>query len=236
MGAGQEAGHRPTGGRPGARGRVAPVHDAACALPSQQQQPFGADNGEHALLPGAASSAAPSAAPSTALALPAASAAALSRHAILPSWAAPSAEAGRAASAAPLPDAVRAPLYPSVVAQLASELGEGASLREGGLAPSDARPSAPPVDPWQDAALRLGPQELPVTTVAPPVRPPEPGDTCCSGPVPSTQVVPSPDAAGAAAARGVAEYTRRQSIRDIHVSVALMNEFLQYVVCLICVC
>lgn len=161
--------------------------------------------------------------PTSMLSLPTASAATLSRHAILPSWStAESPQAGQPSSiSVPAQGSeLRQPLYPSVVAELASELGQT----------DDALPSAPSLaaDPWAGSALQLGPQEVAVSTVAPPVRPPEPGDTCCSGPIPSTQVVPAPDAVKSEN-RGVAQYTRRQSMRDVHVSVGLMNEFLQYV-------
>ncbi|KAL6775812.1 hypothetical protein ACKKBG_A18585 [Auxenochlorella protothecoides x Auxenochlorella symbiontica] len=149
------------------------------------------------------------------LRLPAASAAARSRHAILPSWQQPAEAATRDAGPGSTQTGQRAGLYPALPADLA-QLDQSTGPGSG--------PDQRPPDPLADAVLGLGPQEVGVEFVAGPTAPPRPGESCCTEPPPATQTVP----AVGPATTGVAEVAKRQSVRDVHVSVALMDEFLRY--------
>lgn len=170
-----------------------------------------------------------------------ASQATLSKHAILPSQsfgaaAAAAAPARQASTSAP--PAQRRPLYPefappeppassssaglppepsSVEAQLAS--------LEVGMPGEQQQQEWPTPSPFGE--LQLGPQELAVQSVPQPTAPPAPGDTCCTPPAEPGSLALSEAAAPPRA--GVADVKRRQSIRDVHISVALMDEFMRWV-------
>jgi STAM-binding protein len=132
------------------------------------------------------------------LLLPAASQATLDKHAILPLALAPRPPAS--------PPAQR-PLY----ADLAAAVG-GLTLSP--AAAAALRPPSP-----LDGHLQLGPQELAVASAPHPTAPPPPGEACCAP--------PPPPPAGAPAG-GLQEVKRRQRVRDVHISAALMDEFLRY--------
>jgi hypothetical protein len=69
--------------------------------------------------------------------------------------------------------------------------------------------------------LQLGPQEFGVTTVAAPVGAAAPAEPCCTPPPPATAVAPPPPS-----------HKVYEGIRDVHVSVALMEEFMRCAVVL----
>ena len=141
--------------------------------------------------------------------LPPASEATLSKHALLPlaslgglrAAAAQQQQQQRDAAATALQQQQQRPLYPDLAALMELEVPQPAS-----------QPS-----PYDGLALQLGPQEVGVTGVAPPTAAPPPGASCCD---PSTAVVPAPSG-------GVTEPRKRQSMRDVHISVALMDEFMR---------
>lgn len=172
-----------------------------------------------------------------------ASQATLSRHAILPSQSLGSAPPRQQSAGAGAAIAQKRPLYPqfapieplppasssssapplpdSIEAQLASlDVGSSAAVAE----QEQQQPTWPTPSPYGE--LQLGPQEVAVQSMQPPTAPLLPGETCCTPPPEPGNLALSEPAAGRP---GVAEVKRRQSVRDVHVSVALMDEFMRWV-------
>lgn len=149
------------------------------------------------------------------IALPAASLATLSKHALVPLM---PVQDGVAPSAPP-PRAQQAerPLdisYNSLLASLSEPRPPAASF--------------PHPSPY-DGQVQLGPQELGVQTVPYPTVPPPPGASCCDAAV-MPPVVPVPPPPDAMPVSTLQEVKRRKQLRDVHVSAALMNEFLRYAI------
>eukprot|EP00887_Chlorella_sp_A99_P001523 scaffold8.g1523.t1 len=176
----------------------------------------------------------------TSIRLPSASHAALSRHAVLPmgSFGAAAAAAssyglgpteqqqlaaqqqqqrrvqypqldlGRSEAAAAAGSSAGLPVAASSVEAALASLDVGQQQQQQQWEPYPA--------PSPYGELGLGPQEVAVHTVPAPTQPPAPGESCC---MPAAAAVP---------AGGLAEVRKRQSLRDVHVSVALMDEFMRY--------
>ena len=180
---------------------------------------------------------------SPSLRLPSASQATLAKHALLPSAslggsAVPAAQQQRPP---PPPPQQQRPLYPElaelepppppppVEAALAG-LDISGRPQADGLQPPLAvqqqqqQQAAPYPSPSPYGELALGPQEVGVTSAPRPTQPLPPDATCCAPGQPGA-VVPTP----APPAGGVAEVKRLQAVRDVHISVALMDEFLRWV-------
>lgn len=175
---------------------------------------------------------------STSLRLPAASQATLAKHALLPSTSFPSSAAPVVQQRpAPVVQQQR-PLYPELaeleppppppppVEAALAELDVSGRPQAEGLQPPLAMqqqqqpaPPYPPPSPY--AELGLGPQEVGVTSAPRPTQPLPPDATCCA----PGAVVPAPPPP---ASSGVAEVKRLQTIRDVHISVALMDEFMRW--------
>lgn len=160
--------------------------------------------------------------------LPTASQATLAKHALLPSLSFGSPPAERPP---PAPPQLR-PLYPEL-AELElpppqqQQAPVEAALGSLALSSSAAQQQQQPIlQPSPYAELQLGPQEVGVTGAPRPTQPLPPDATCCApGPPPPP---PQEQAVVAAPPRnGVAEVKRLQQIRDVHVSVALMDEFMR---------
>lgn len=183
----------------------------------------------------------------TSIRLPAASHATLSKHALLPMGMLGSSSASSSSSSAASPAGLPPQLpqrrvqYPqlqlpgeqapapgasssssSTVAPLPSSLEAAlASLDVGAQQQQQALALAQRPSPYGE--LQLGPQEVGVTTAPHPTEPLAPGEACC--PPEAQAVVPAPPPSSG----GVAEVQKRQSLRDVHVSVALMDEFMRWV-------
>ena len=89
--------------------------------------------------------------------------------------------------------------------------------------------SQPHPSPYDGAGLQLGPQEFGVVTAARPTQPPPSGAACCD---PSTAIATVPPSSSqqqqpSSGGGGVSEVRRLQAVRDVHVSVALMDEFMR---------
>ncbi len=162
---------------------------------------------------------------SSSMRLPAASQATLARHALLPSL-----SFGSPSSERPPPAPLQQrPLYPELAEleppapPVEAALG-GLALSSSAAQQQQQQPAFPQPSPYGE--LQLGPQEMGVTGVQPPTQPLPPDATCCEpGPPPP----PHEQALVAAPPRnGVAEVKRLQQIRDVHVSVALMDEFMRW--------
>lgn len=81
------------------------------------------------------------------------------------------------------------------------------------------------------ATIRLGPQELRVTEQVMPTEMPRPGDSCSCGPHPGESTAPELQDMGLMKSTSAAiEPSRAQTIRDVHISSALMDEFLRFAV------
>ncbi|KAK9823292.1 hypothetical protein WJX72_001654 [[Myrmecia] bisecta] len=86
-------------------------------------------------------------------------------------------------------------------------------------------------NPSPPRPLELGPQQIEVQEMRPPTGPPQPGETCShlppagSGPLEEISAPPPPvmEQPGAIAKQG-------QGIREVHVSVSLMEEFMRYAI------
>lgn len=150
------------------------------------------------------------------LALPAASQATLDKHALMPLGLTSSAAAGQQAEL---------PLYSHLLHSL-----NGSSVSPS-APPLDARLTAldlghgalpPPVPSPYCGQLQLGPQEVAVQSAPHPIAPLVPGEACCQPPT-DGGMVPL-----AAPTNGVSEVKKRQQVRDVHISAALMDEFLRY--------
>lgn len=163
-----------------------------------------------------------------------ASQAALERHAILPADAYSTGEPAPPRSSSPgrrrpstgLATPSRSGQYPDLIAfeELPPPPMPLPRPPQQGAGSPPPPPPPPPPDPLGDRSLRLGPQEVEVFTRPPPATPLRPEDTCClPPPVPASSTVQAPQQGS-----GVAEIKRRQSLRDVHVSVRLMDEFLRY--------
>lgn len=153
---------------------------------------------------------------STSIRLPAASQATLAKHALLPST------SFGGSSAAPRPERPQQPAAPQQPRPLYPELAE--------LEPPPPPPPPPELPvPSPYGELQLGPQEVSVISAPRPTEPLPPDATCCA-PAPGWQqeqaVVPAPPPPTNG---GVQEVKRLQTIRDVHVSVALMDEFMRCV-------
>uniref|UniRef100_A0A7S0R6C5 MPN domain-containing protein n=1 Tax=Chlamydomonas leiostraca TaxID=1034604 RepID=A0A7S0R6C5_9CHLO len=139
------------------------------------------------------------------------------------------------------------PSYPTAPsAGAASQQQQQALPRYPGL--DDLRPLQPPAlpQPQPSAGPSLGPQEIGVITVSPdtsglphtctPSAPPlPPGQTSGYGPPPPQPQQqppppppPPPQPQAQSGPSGPKELVKRQGLRDVHVSVALMEEFLAY--------
>lgn len=155
--------------------------------------------------------------------LPAASHATLAKHALLPaSYGGSAAYAAqqqrtRQQSVAPQPPRT---LYPELAAL---EPPPPEPAVEAALAGLDVngwqQGSAPPPPPSPYNELGLGPQEVGVISAPRPTQPLPPDATCCAPG--AGAVVPAPPPTG------VQELKRLQTMRDVHVSVALMDEFMR---------
>lgn len=149
------------------------------------------------------------------MSLPMASNEILSKHAILPSLFPPTqapsvSSQARSQMAAETGSGVPSPVSeePSVYSSLLSSMSlEG-----------QRRALLPLPSPYA-GELQLGPQELGVTTSPHPTKPIQPGHTCCSPAVAPSMISGN---------NSVPEVRKRQQIRDVHVSVKLMDEFLRY--------
>jgi STAM-binding protein len=150
--------------------------------------------------------------------LPPASQAALSKHSLSPAYVlSPPLNSAPSEAQQPVPQ------------QHASMFPELESLDVPSVPP---QPSAPPLDadfaalgitelatPSPYAQVQLGPQELGVQSASYPELPPSPNASCCAS-----------DAVATVPQGGVSEVKRRQKMRDVHVSAALMDEFLRYAI------
>lgn len=169
---------------------------------------------------------------STSLRLPAASQATLAKHALLPSMSYQSSAAPVVQQRPAAPPQQQRPLYPELaelepppppppVEAALAELDVSGRPQAEGLQPPLAmqqqqqQPAPPYPQPSPYAELGLGPQEVGVTSAPRPTQPLPPDATCC---------VPAPPPP---ASSGVAEVKRLQTIRDVHISVALMDEFMR---------
>ncbi|KAL4458118.1 hypothetical protein ABPG75_012983 [Micractinium tetrahymenae] len=171
---------------------------------------------------------------SSSVRLPAASQATLAKHALLPSLSFGSPPPERPPQPAPLqprslyPElAELEPPPPPPQPQVEAALG-GLALSSSAAQQQQQPPQPPYPQPSPYGELQLGPQEVGVTSAPRPTQPLPPDATCCApGPPPPPQqqeqaLVPAPPR------NGVAEVKRLQQIRDVHVSVALMDEFMRY--------
>lgn len=173
---------------------------------------------------------------SSSLRLPAASQATLAKHALLPSTSLHSSAAPVVQQRPAAPPQQQRPLYPELaelepppppppVEAALAELDVSRRPQAEGLQPPLAvqqqQHAAPPYpQPSPYAELGLGPQEVGVTSAPRPTQPLPPDATCCA----PGAVVPAPPPP---ASSGVAEVKRLQTIRDVHISVALMDEFMR---------
>ena len=171
--------------------------------------------------------------------LPPASQATLAKHALLPTASlgghAAQAQQQRAAAATQQPR----PLYPelaaleppppppqqqqqAVEAALASLDVNGRPQADGlqPPLPGQQQMAAPYPTPSPYGELQLGPQEVGVTSAPYPPQPLPPHAACCAPG--AGQVVPP-----SSSSSGVAEVKKLQRVRDVHVSVALMDEFMR---------
>ena len=175
---------------------------------------------------------------SSSLRLPTASQATLAKHALLPagSFGGSSRHAERQQ---PPPALHQRPLYPELAelepppplppaAAAAAAVPppqqvEAAltSLSLGVQQQPGATPPWPTPSPYGE--LQLGPQEIGVTSAPRPTQPLPPGATCCTPGGAPGAIVPAPPPSG-----GVAEVKKLQQIRDVHISVALMDEFMRW--------
>lgn len=93
--------------------------------------------------------------------------------------------------------------------------------------------SASRLYPDPRAMVQLGPQELRVTEQPMPTEMPRPGDSCSSMPHPAESPVPELHDASMMELKstpGMVEPPRAKAMRDVHISCALMDEFLRYAV------
>ncbi|KAI3435549.1 hypothetical protein D9Q98_001614 [Chlorella vulgaris] len=86
--------------------------------------------------------------------------------------------------------------------------------------------SFPQPSPYNE--MQLGPQEVGVVSASRPTQPLPPDATCCQPPAAGQQQHMVPVHSGEVG--GVSEVKRLQQVRDVHVSVALMDEFMRYAV------
>lgn len=79
--------------------------------------------------------------------------------------------------------------------------------------------------------LQLGPQEMGVDTLTVdyPLIPPSLGDTCCQPP-PTGSLTPSTATPSPSSSYGISEPKKRRKLRDVHISAALMNDFLRFAI------
>jgi hypothetical protein len=172
---------------------------------------------------------------STSIRLPAASQATLAKHALLPSAAFGSTSQQHwQPERQQQPALAQRPLYPELAqleppppppqqqqhldAALASlDIGRQQQQQQQADGVQPPQQQQPYLQPSPYGELALGPQEVGVLSAPRPTQPLPPDASCCQ---PSTAVAPS---------GGVAEVKRLQKIRDVHVSVALMDEFMRWV-------
>lgn len=170
--------------------------------------------------------------------LPAASTATLSKHAVLPAGLEASRFGGSSsgsnvrAAALPsqqpdqaAPSQQRRPAYPQLEPPPAGSVE--AALAELDISSSQQLASYPLPSPY-DGGLALGPQEVEVVTAPAPTQPLAPGETCCALPVQQQQQQHAPALPSSASSSGLQEVRKRQSLRDVHISVAMMDEFMRW--------
>jgi hypothetical protein len=179
---------------------------------------------------------------STRIRLPTASHATLAKHALLPPSVTPNTQQQQQQQqqlSPAQPSPAQPPLYPELEelrlpppqqqqqalgAALASlniaEQPQGSQQQQGG----QRQEQQGHLQPSPYGELQLGPQEVEVSLAPRPSEPLPPGSACCQPPPPGQQqaVVPALPISS-----GVAEVKRLQQLRDVHVSAALMDEFMR---------
>lgn len=183
----------------------------------------------------------------TSIRLPVASQATLAKHALLPSSsyaASPPQHVPQAVQTAAMP---QRPLYPDL-AELLEPPPPPAQQQPGidtalagldisrqqqaeGLHPppmqQQQQQQQPFLQPSPYGELQLGPQEVGVISAPRPSQPLPPDATCCQPPPPPSQQQMVPVPPRLQSNGGVSEVKRLQQMRDVHVSVALMDEFMR---------
>ncbi|KAK9868937.1 hypothetical protein WJX84_002248 [Apatococcus fuscideae] len=164
---------------------------------------------------------------------------AMERHALLP-MPSPSSRFSRRDSQG---GAAMGPMYPALDSKPLAPIQYGSSPHgsssSASLIDADSQPRQPLQQPSPSLELQLGPQQMQVQHMRPPDHPPPPGDSCACQPQPNgatpavRPAAPPPPALEPPVSQrdspgGVAK--KPNEMRDVHISLALMEEFLKYAV------